>query len=192
MIALHDFHPGCKVRQHKLCLCSIYSIQAQLHSGCSRSVTDLVPACSNEAHINWRQSQRCQRCFAFSRKCHLGIHSCTSWAREISTCMQESTGSQWRNWSMQPQLAFSCAHGKIIRWRWKTHLQSSVAFIEILPASNRHCSSTQMSDCILVASTPLSLVWALLSSSCIRRTCQPCSAQEHVVPHATHHYRYLL
>jgi len=47
------------------------------------------------------------------------------------------------------------------------YLQSSVAFMDILPASNRHCSSIQIRDCTLVASTPLSLVWALLSSSCL-------------------------
>ena len=39
--------------------------------------------------------------------------------------------------------------------------------MDILPASNRHCSSIQIRDCTLVASTPLSLVWALLSSSCL-------------------------
>lgn len=50
------------------------------------------------------------------------------------------------------------------------YLQSSVAFIEILPASNKHCSSTQIRDCTLVASTPVSLVWALLSSSCLQCT----------------------
>ena len=50
------------------------------------------------------------------------------------------------------------------------YLQSSVAFMDILPASNRHCSSIQIRDCTLVASTPVSLVWALLSSSCLH-TC---------------------
>lgn len=37
--------------------------------------------------------------------------------------------------------------------------------MDTLPASNKHCSSTHIKDCTLVASTPVSLVWALLSSS---------------------------
>ena len=52
-----------------------------------------------------------------------------------------------------------------VRQQDQEYLQSSVAFIDTLPASNKHCSSTQMSDCTRVASTPVSLVWALLSSS---------------------------